>query len=64
MTNKCPKCNINLNEESYKNIKIRDGNILGLKALFGYVELNEDYRTKGYCNLCGASLTKIITSNL
>ncbi len=54
MENKCPKCNINLNNINYNNIKIRDCNLLSLKILFGEVNCNN--RLKEFCDLCNASL--------
>jgi len=54
----CPKCSIDLDDLSYKNIKIRDQNLLSLKLLFGEMLFEKDMDIKGFCDCCGASIQR------
>ena len=64
MENKCPKCEISLDNE-YENIKIKDNNKLALKLLFGEISQNiNTIKNLGYCDCCGASKKEIILDRI
>lgn len=60
--NKCPYCKINLEDEAYKTIKVRNSEKLALKWIFDEtLKLCYPKDLSEGCNLCGASLAEIIT---
>ena len=68
---RCPKCEINLSNESFESIKNRNGEELAMKMIFGGCfysndenKMGEDTKKKGYCELCGALWEDIVMDAL
>ncbi len=61
---RCPKCGIDLSNENYSSIKIRDENLLALRLLSGKVSLENDIEKKRYCDLCEASINDILVDKM